>query len=140
MAPKKAGSASAFGSVSADVDACGLDDFDACISGETRGKPSEAGTERCKAIANEIATQVCLAIDQLPNDAVASAISQAILGGADAQEVGLAEMIAESLLCQVELANPFLDMTLAKGLDPLVIDQDAPLLMVACGLALRQLR
>ena len=137
---KKAGSASAFGSVSADVDACGLDDFDACISGETRGKPSEAGTERCKAIANEIATQVCLAIGQLPNDAVASAISQAILGGADAQEVGLAEMIAESLLCQVGLANPFLDMTLAEGLDPFVIDQDAPLLMVACGLALRQPR
>ena len=76
----------------------------------------------------------------MPNDAVASAISQAILGGEDAQEVGLAEMIAESLLCQVWLANPFLDMTLAEGLDPLVIDQDAPLLMVACGLALRQPR
>ena len=135
---KHAGAVSAFGSLPADVDASGLDDFDAYIRGETRGKTSDVAADRCQAIANEIATQVRLAIDQLPSDDVASALSLVILGGVDAQAAGLAATTAESLLCQVELANPFFDMTLADDLDPLAVDQDAPLLMVACGLALRK--
>ena len=135
---KQAGAASALGSLPLDIDASGLDDFDAYIRGETRGKTSDVGADRCQAIANEIATQVRLAISQLPSDDVASALSLVILGGVDAQAAGLAATTAESLLCQVELANPFLDMTLAEDLDPLIVDQDAPLLMVACGLALRK--
>ena len=95
-------------------------------------------SDHCREVANEISAQVRLAIDQLPSEATTRVLSLVILGGEGAQEKGLVDVTAESLLCRIELANPFKGMALAKDLDPFAIDQDAPLLMMACGLAMRE--
>ena len=94
-------------------------------------------------VANETANQVCTALSQLPSDEVEGELSLAYLGGEGALvsgviEAGLINEMADSLLCEVKSANPFRRMALGEGVDPIAVNQDAPLLMVACGLAMRE--
>jgi type IV pilus assembly protein PilM len=94
-------------------------------------------------VANETANQVRTALSQLPSDEVEGELSLAYLGGEGALvsgviEAGLINEMADSLLCEVKSANPFRRMALGEGVDPIAVNQDAPLLMVACGLAMRE--
>jgi len=83
------------------------------------------------------------ALSQLPSDGVEDELSLAFLGGEGALVSGviatdLIDEMAESLLCEVRSANPFRRMTLGEGVDPIAVNQNSPLLMVACGLAMRE--
>ena len=94
-------------------------------------------------VASETANQVRIALSQLPSDEVEGELSLALLGGNGALargliETDLIEEMANSLLCEVKSANPFRQMTLGEGVDSITLDRDAPLLMVACGLAMRE--
>ncbi len=60
-----------------------------------------------------------------------------LLAGSGASSVGLAESAAERLHLATEVANPFADMALAKRVDANALERDAPMLMTACGLAMR---
>ena len=94
-------------------------------------------------VANETANQVRTALSQLPSDEVEGELSLAYLGGEGALvsgviEAGLINEMADSLLCEVKSANPFRRMALGEGVDPIAVNQDSLLLMVACGLAMRE--
>jgi type IV pilus assembly protein PilM len=51
---------------------------------------------------------------------------------------GVAEVVADRTQIDTAMANPFAKMTLAQRVRPKQLLQDAPALMVACGLALRR--
>ncbi|MBL6804779.1 MAG: pilus assembly protein PilM [Pseudomonadales bacterium] len=102
-----------------------------------------ARLEHYREVANETAAQVRTALSQLTSDGVEDELSLAFLGGEDALvsgviETDLIDEMAESLLCEVRSANPFRRMTLGEGVDPIDVNQNSPLLMVACGLAMRE--
>ena len=104
---------------------------------------ASARLDHYREVASETANQVRIALSQLPSDEIEGELSLALLGGNGALargviETGLIEEMANSLLCEVRSANPFRRMTLGEGVDPIAVDQDAPLLMVACGLAMRE--
>ena len=46
-------------------------------------------------------------------------------------------MIAEKTGVDVVIANPFANMSLSSKVNPQILANDAPSLMIACGLAMR---
>lgn len=68
-----------------------------------------------------------------------SFVDHILLAGGLARQVGLAELIQEELSVPTTIANPFASMTVGKMVNQERINNDAPALLVACGLALRQI-
>lgn len=64
-------------------------------------------------------------------------VDHILLAGGSASIAGLAGLIQEKLSNRVSVANPFLQMNFASQIDTSAIENDAPSLMIACGLALR---
>lgn len=60
-----------------------------------------------------------------------------LLAGGSASIQDLAELIQEKVGASCSVANPFSDMALANKVGASAIANDAPALMIACGLALR---
>jgi type IV pilus assembly protein PilM len=60
-----------------------------------------------------------------------------VLAGGTSSIDGLAEMIEAKLGTPTLLANPFVDMSVAPKVDANALSNDAPALMIACGLAMR---
>lgn len=68
------------------------------------------------------------------------AVDHILLAGGFAKQSGLAKLIKEQLEVETSIANPFSNMTIGKMVNLDAINNDAPSLLVACGLALRQTR
>ena len=64
-------------------------------------------------------------------------VDQIVLAGGCASIPGIAEMVEEQLGVQTIIANPLAQMTLGSRVQAHALAQDAPALMIACGLALR---
>ena len=60
-----------------------------------------------------------------------------LLAGGSASIQDLADLIQEKVGASCSVANPFNDMALANKVGASAIANDAPALMIACGLALR---
>ena len=50
---------------------------------------------------------------------------------------GLAALVEEKLGTPASVANPFVDMNISSKVDADALRNDAPSLMIACGLAMR---
>jgi type IV pilus assembly protein PilM len=64
-------------------------------------------------------------------------VDQIVLAGGCASIAGIAEMVEEQLGVPTTIANPLAHMTLGPRVQAHALAQDAPALMIACGLALR---
>lgn len=64
-------------------------------------------------------------------------IDHILLAGGNANIPGLAKLLQQKLGYRVTIANPFLQMGFSPQIDLKKIENDAPSLMVACGLDLR---
>lgn len=67
-----------------------------------------------------------------------SEVDHIVLMGGGALLPGVAQVVAERTQIDSLMANPFAKMTLSQRVRPKQLLQDAPSLMVACGLALRR--
>ncbi|MEM7251532.1 MAG: pilus assembly protein PilM, partial [Pseudomonadota bacterium] len=66
-------------------------------------------------------------------------VERIVLAGGCASIPGADEIIAEKTGCDVSISNPFANMALASRVRAQVLSNDAPSLMIACGLAMRSL-
>ena len=66
-------------------------------------------------------------------------VDHIILAGGVAKQPGIAQLLQEHINIPTSIANPFLHMDFAKTVNREMIMQDAPMLMVACGLAMRHI-
>ncbi len=64
-------------------------------------------------------------------------VDQVVLAGGCASIAGILDMVEEQLGVQTVIANPLAQMTLGSRVQAHALAQDAPALMIACGLALR---
>ena len=64
-------------------------------------------------------------------------VDQVVLAGGCASIAGISEMVEEQLGVQTVGANPLAQMTLGPRVQAHALAQDAPAMMIACGLALR---
>jgi type IV pilus assembly protein PilM len=65
------------------------------------------------------------------------AVDHIVLAGGGASIDGIAELISERLRTPTTIANPFAGMTLSGKVNATVLENYAPTLMIACGLAMR---
>jgi type IV pilus assembly protein PilM len=66
-----------------------------------------------------------------------SKVDHIVLAGGSASIPGMDEMIQEKLGVETTIANPFASMSLSARVKPQTLSNDAPALLIACGLALR---
>ncbi|MDH5469496.1 MAG: pilus assembly protein PilM, partial [Gammaproteobacteria bacterium] len=66
-----------------------------------------------------------------------SKVDHIVLAGGSASIPGMDEMIQEKLGVDTSIANPFASMSLSARVKPQTLSNDAPALLIACGLALR---
>ena len=66
-----------------------------------------------------------------------SKVDQVVLAGGCASIAGIGDMIEEQLGVPALVANPLAGMSLSSRVQAQTLSQDAPALMIACGLALR---
>ncbi|MFN9739401.1 MAG: pilus assembly protein PilM [Pseudomonadota bacterium] len=66
-----------------------------------------------------------------------SKVDQVVLAGGCASIAGIAEMVEEQLGMPAVVANPLAGMALSNRVQGQTLQQDAPALMIACGLAMR---
>jgi len=66
-----------------------------------------------------------------------NSVDQVILAGGSASVPGVAELIQERLGIETIIANPFASMSLSSRVKPQSLSNDAPALLIACGLAMR---
>jgi type IV pilus assembly protein PilM len=64
-------------------------------------------------------------------------VDQIVLAGGCASIPGIAEMVEEQIGVLTVVANPLANMSLSSRVQAQALAQDAPALMIACGLALR---
>lgn len=64
-------------------------------------------------------------------------VDQIILAGGSASIPGISELIHARLDTETVIANPFASMSLSPQVKPQSLSNDAPALLIACGLALR---
>jgi type IV pilus assembly protein PilM len=66
-----------------------------------------------------------------------NSVDMIALAGGCASIPGIDELIETQLDTQTVIANPFANMTLSSKVNPQALSNDAPSLMIACGLAMR---
>uniref|UniRef100_UPI0026344679 pilus assembly protein PilM n=1 Tax=Thermomonas sp. TaxID=1971895 RepID=UPI0026344679 len=66
-----------------------------------------------------------------------SRVDQIVLAGGCASIAGIADKVEEHMGVPCVIANPLADMSLSSRVQAQSLMQDAPALMIACGLALR---
>jgi type IV pilus assembly protein PilM len=64
-------------------------------------------------------------------------VDQLVIAGGGAAIAGIDRMLEDQLGIPTMVANPLANMTLGPRVQPHALAQDAPSLMIACGLALR---
>ncbi len=64
-------------------------------------------------------------------------VDYVVLAGGTASIDGLGDMIENKLGTPTIIANPFVDMSLSSRVDAEALSNDAPALMISCGLAMR---
>ena len=64
-------------------------------------------------------------------------VDQIVLAGGCASIPGIAEMVEEQIGILTVVANPLANMSLSSRVQAQALAQDAPALMIACGLAMR---
>lgn len=67
-----------------------------------------------------------------------ASVDHIILGGGTAQLPGLVSLIEEHVQIPVTLGNPLRKMSVARHIDIKALANDAPSMMIACGLAMRK--
>lgn len=83
------------------------------------------------------AQQVARALQFFFSSSAYNHVDHILLAGGTAAIIGLPALIQEKLGTPVTVANPFINMTLSPRINTPAITNDAPALMIACGLALR---
>jgi type IV pilus assembly protein PilM len=84
-----------------------------------------------------VVQQISRSLQFFVSSSANKAIDSIILSGGCAAIPGIEKMVSQSLGVNAYIANPFIDMTLSSKVKPQTLSNDAPAMMLACGLALR---
>jgi type IV pilus assembly protein PilM len=100
--------------------------------------PDNYETEVLRPFLDNLALEVSRALQFFFTSTQFARVDHVVLMGGGALLPGIAEVVEDRTQINTVLANPFAQMTLTQKVRPKSLLQDAPSLMVACGLALRR--
>ena len=102
-----------------------------------QGLPENYDADVLQPFMETLALEVTRALQFFFTSTSYNQVDQIILAGGCALLPGLDELIAKRAGVATVVANPFANMTMSEAVRARQLPQDAPLLLVACGLALR---
>ncbi len=101
------------------------------------GLPEDYETEVLIPFKQAMAQQIARSLQFFFSSSQYNSVDHILLAGGNALIPGIAKLIETEIGATTSIANPFIGMTLATGINAQALTNDAPALLVACGLALR---
>ncbi len=115
----------------------GLSYEEAGMAKRQGGLPDNYVPEVLEPFKDAMAQQVSRSLQFFFSSNQYSNVDHIVLAGGSAMIPDIDEMIADRLGVHTSVANPFANMTLASRVKAQSLSNDAPALMIACGLAMR---
>lgn len=115
----------------------GLSYEEAGMAKRQGGLPDNYVTEVLDPFKESMAQQVSRSLQFFFSSSPYSSVDYIVLAGGSSSIPGVDELIEEKLGTPTIVANPFANMSLSPRIKPQSLANDAPALMIACGLALR---
>lgn len=115
----------------------GLSYEEAGMAKRQGGLPDNYITEVLEPFKDAMAQQVSRSLQFFFSSSHHNSIGHIVLAGGSASIPGVDELIEERVGSSTSVANPFSNMSLAPRVKAQALGNDAPALMIACGLALR---
>ncbi|WP_201556591.1 type IV pilus assembly protein PilM [Psychrobacter sp. 72-O-c] len=115
----------------------GLSSEEATISKRERTLPDDYYPEVLTPFMENAIQQITRSLQFYFSSSQYSSIDHVVIAGGSSSIPGFAGMIQQKLGVTVSVANPFINMTIDPYVDSEQLAIDAPILMAACGLALR---
>ncbi len=115
----------------------GLSFEEAGLAKKQGGLPDNYGPEVLEPFKDSIAQQISRAQQFFYSSSSITNIDQLILAGGCSSTAGIAELVESKIGIPTIVANPFANMSLASRVPAQTLENDAPSLMISCGLALR---
>jgi type IV pilus assembly protein PilM len=101
------------------------------------GLPDDYETEVLQPFKEAVVQQVTRSLQFFYSSSAYDDVDHIILAGGTSSIDGLSEMVAAKLGTPTTIANPFIHMSLSSRVNEANLHNDAPAMMIACGLALR---
>jgi type IV pilus assembly protein PilM len=115
----------------------GLSFEEAGLAKRQGGLPDDYETEVLEPFKEAVLQQVTRSLQFFFSSSQYDEVDYIVLAGGTASIEGLGAMIESNLGTPTLIANPFADMAVASRVDAKALANDAPSLMIACGLAMR---
>ncbi|WP_095151765.1 pilus assembly protein PilM [Pseudomonas sp. Irchel s3b5] len=115
----------------------GLSVEQADLAKKNGGLPSDYVNEVLQPFREALVQQVSRSLQLFFASGHSKTVDHILLAGGTASVPGLERLIEQQLNTPARIANPFSDMVLGGKVDGVALANDAPALMIACGLALR---
>jgi type IV pilus assembly protein PilM len=104
---------------------------------KNQGLPENYDADVLQPFMETLALEVTRALQFFFTSTSYSQVDQIVLSGGGALLPGLDELVAKRAAVATVVANPFGTMAVADSIRPRQLAQEAPLLLIACGLAMR---
>ncbi|MFT7255183.1 MAG: type IV pilus assembly protein PilM [Candidatus Azotimanducaceae bacterium] len=101
------------------------------------GLPDDYETEVLQPFKEAVVQQVTRSLQFFYSSSAFDDVDHIILAGGTSSIEGIADMVAAKLGTPTSIANPFVNMSLSSKVNEENLNNDAPALMIACGLAMR---
>jgi len=115
----------------------GLSYEEAGLAKKQGGLPDNYQTDVLRPFMEAMCQEVMRALQFFYSSSSFNSVDQVLLAGGCAQVPGVDELVATRIGVNTAIANPFANMALASRIKPQMLTNDAPSLMITCGLALR---
>lgn len=99
--------------------------------------PDDYESEVLQPFKEAVVQQVTRSLQFFYSSSAYDDVDHIILAGGTASIEGLANMVSAKLGTPCTTANPFVNMALSSKVNEVNLNNDAPALMIACGLAMR---
>jgi type IV pilus assembly protein PilM len=115
----------------------GLSEEEAVRAKLDGGLPDDYESEVLDPFRDSVVQQVSRSLQFFYSSSQYNDVDYIVLAGGTSSIIGLDQLTQEKLGISTIVANPFVDMTLSQKVNASSLNNDAPALMIACGLAMR---
>ncbi len=115
----------------------GLSEEEAARAKMDGGLPDDYDSEVLDPFRDSVVQQISRSLQFFYSSSQYNDVDYIILAGGTSSIIGLDNLTQEKLGISAIVANPFVNMTLSQKVNASMLNNDAPSLMIACGLAMR---
>ena len=115
----------------------GLSQEEAGLAKKQGGLPDDYESEVLAPFKDAVVQQVSRSLQFFFAGGQYNDVDYILLAGGTASIPGLDQLVQQKIGTTTLVANPFANMTLSNKVDAVALSNDAPALMIACGLAMR---